>query len=837
MPRHRTYRERDETPEILGDRGFVGVNMRLDPAMLPPGYVAEAINCRFNRGIIETRKGFQFPVWANKASSVTGTVTRLVQVATFSTTGAVAHNFYSGQRVSINGFNAAEYNGAFTVTVLTASTFSYTVTGSPATPDPNTGLAIGQGTIPWGTIFGVGVFSDPNTLKDYLIVATAAGVYYTSPNNVPYQIPLPAGVTLSDTVNFTQAFDRLIMHRGEGLTALELKSITDSWTEIVQTPSGNGTETIPQAKRSLFFQNRLFIPFGNDQVAVSDFNDYTRYVPVLQEMRINQGSSDRLIALVKFNDITVIAFKEQSIYAINNVYGNLAAIQLDEITNKFGLIAVKSIAHVGSDLWFLSSLGVMSIRQTEQNKLQGVALPVSEAIQPLIDRINWKYAMNAVAAYWDNKYYLAVPLDDAKLTGVEVTLGQAEYNSITGDAIVSNLENGSVYRWIKGANDISISNGTETFTSSTNITVRATSLTLHGGGLTPVTASLRRVFIGVNNAIIIYDLLNQAWAGYDQADGLAISDFFIYTMLDKRRLFASSSDSYIRLFEETFEDQLANPYLDVTIISTPAIGNTVRINKGATITGIAGTVSTPTQWALGSPDLPASITFFVNATVDTSLPSYSNFSLFRWSAPNTSAYILPINGQFRFYGTNGLVPTIETTGSWAVVKSTTTQQIVSSITTRDYGTNTFDTQEYNWLSLFMETWNPNYSVDLIMDGENEVFNQVTGRTKDRTKWYAPFDKADFDLLNAGGQFMDKYRQDYSLLLGNGGSAGEASSIAFYTTTGGLNLGLHQLATETFKTTRKDVGAQVRITNSQGRFRLSGVTLESRKAQTSAITKA
>ena len=128
MPRFENYSQGETPPVELGDRGFIGVNQRIQPTQLPPGYVSDAVNCRFNRGVCETRLGITLPVWSNKAQSVTGTVTRVSQTATFTTTGAVAHNYYTGQTISINGFNAAQYNGAYQITVLTASTFTYIVT-------------------------------------------------------------------------------------------------------------------------------------------------------------------------------------------------------------------------------------------------------------------------------------------------------------------------------------------------------------------------------------------------------------------------------------------------------------------------------------------------------------------------------------------------------------------------------------------------------------------------------------------------------------------------------------------------------------------------------------
>ena len=73
-------------------------------------------------------------------SSVSG-ITRSTSTATVTT--ASAHGFTTGQRVTIAGANQTEYNGAFTITVTGGTTFTYTVTGTPATPATGTITAEG----------------------------------------------------------------------------------------------------------------------------------------------------------------------------------------------------------------------------------------------------------------------------------------------------------------------------------------------------------------------------------------------------------------------------------------------------------------------------------------------------------------------------------------------------------------------------------------------------------------------------------------------------------------------------------------------------------------------
>lgn len=59
-------------------------------------------------------------------------ITRSGTTATATT--ASAHGYVTGDSVTIAGAAQAAYNGTFSITVLTPTTFSYTVSGSPATP-------------------------------------------------------------------------------------------------------------------------------------------------------------------------------------------------------------------------------------------------------------------------------------------------------------------------------------------------------------------------------------------------------------------------------------------------------------------------------------------------------------------------------------------------------------------------------------------------------------------------------------------------------------------------------------------------------------------------------
>ena len=344
-----------------GDAGFSGVNARLDPGQLEAGSVASAINMRFERGVAAPRHGIRKMAWSNTRTE-SGGASSTISAAELSKVSAFA-----------------------------------------------------------GTIYGSGMFKDPNG-QEWLLVATSTAVYRTRANNYARALPNPESITLSADVFFVQCFHVVIMFRGANAAPLVMDSIDFGFRSIVQVPSDtaldevdtDGTEAIPSADNGIFFGNRLVVPYSGDLVAVSDYLNYTRFQPVLSTFRINQGSDDDLVALWKFDENTVLCFKERSIYAVRNLYGNYADSMLQEITRGYGLKAAKSLASVGRDVWFLSDQrGVCSLRVAESGRVQGVDVPVSDPIQSVVDRINWPYADVATAAYHQNRYYLAVPLDGA----------------------------------------------------------------------------------------------------------------------------------------------------------------------------------------------------------------------------------------------------------------------------------------------------------------------------------------------------------------------------------------------------------------------------------------
>lgn len=90
-------------------------------------------------------------------------ITGITRVGATATATSVAHGRTTGDSLTIAGADQAEYNGTFTITVTGVDTFTYTVVGTPATPATGTITA-------GGTIVATGI-----TTRNYKLVAKVPG--------------------------------------------------------------------------------------------------------------------------------------------------------------------------------------------------------------------------------------------------------------------------------------------------------------------------------------------------------------------------------------------------------------------------------------------------------------------------------------------------------------------------------------------------------------------------------------------------------------------------------------------------------------------------------------
>lgn len=717
---------RGEQQSADGDATFKGVAPRLDPALLTPGMASEAKNLRFRNGVAQTRKGVHKPGWCNNL-----------------------------------------------------------------TPE------IDHKVRPFGEVHGVGVFSNPSNLE-FIIIAADGKTFYTRQNNNPVQMPLPTGVTLTGTVTFTQAFNKLIMWRGDDFAPLVLTSEDTGFEDLVEqwdntkayavddevafgplvtvntlthtgttatvtcaakhgyktgadvtiaganesefngrfsvtvtsetaftftvtssNSAATGTVTctnnasyykcttttsagespssasskwsqlstiLPNSTGGVFIANRIAAAttydssatsYGNkrDFVAVTDSLDLHTFFN--QVFRVNYGTDSQIVDLLRFDENRLLVFKDKDVsmitgFIVTETSSTLGgSVSIEPVIQNFGVSGRGAAVVVGSDVYFYASRkGVVSMAQTEQSKVRGLDVPLSEAIQPVIDRIDPRHEDKIRLAWHDSKLYVAVPLDDG-------------------------------------------SSG--------------------------------------NNSLLIYDFQNEAWSGYDEGNAINPKEFFTATYNGAQRLFYVGTDGYINLLEE----------------------NTAGDDEQ-------------------------------DATATDGLKQ----------------------GEF-----------------------------TSQLITRGYGGTDVDHRQIHTAVLGVGTWNPKYTIKARPDGVAESQTLVTDRTKDRTAYYRPFDADPWVRSNYNDDFNTPYREDYSVVMdsdrgvllteggdtlaveGSGGLLTEDGLGGFNLGTNGVAFNYMQETLEPFSLAPRAARyTQVEVTNTQGIIAVKQVTLTTEQGDRTVTVK-
>jgi|688.fasta_scaffold05195_20 hypothetical protein len=230
-----------------GDAGFLGFASRLNPLTLPAGMLQDSVNMRLDRGVAQTRKGSKrltdtigttgAPLTLDFSLGTDKTVSSLTRSVSTATATATAHGFTTGDQVNIRGAAQAEYNGDFIVTVTDANTFTYTVTGNPATPATGTIIANNGPEVRDsydGGLYAAGVFASQNydNASEWIALAgrDTCFLWRDGQSSVTKTFPQSPAEVIdgTDTVSVVQAFDRLYILREADQTVVgwEKRSVT-----------------------------------------------------------------------------------------------------------------------------------------------------------------------------------------------------------------------------------------------------------------------------------------------------------------------------------------------------------------------------------------------------------------------------------------------------------------------------------------------------------------------------------------------------------------------------------------------------------------------------------
>jgi hypothetical protein len=266
------------------------------------------------------------------------------------------------------------------------------------------------------TIQGFNLVKLPDWDEWRLLIA-ADGHVYERTENFLREVTVSETIDTTETINFVQENNYILMFRGEDLDALQWDGTP---TGFVSIPAGTGAP-FPNASNALYdVGGRVWLFRDKTEVWASDPLDHTEWDATYQQFSVRKGDGDTLVRLYPFHDGMILAFKERSIHVITGVNSPIISplhlsdyVSIVPVDNETGAIAEHGITTAGENVWYLGYGGIYSLLRNEENRVERQPEPVSRPIQPEIDRINWEYAHTSCAITHKNYILFAVPADSA----------------------------------------------------------------------------------------------------------------------------------------------------------------------------------------------------------------------------------------------------------------------------------------------------------------------------------------------------------------------------------------------------------------------------------------
>jgi hypothetical protein len=425
-------------PQAESDNSYTGFSSRLDPANLPPGILQTAQNIRLQRGIAQPRKGCQrltstdldeltmvgSTVWIDSSGgdnialiftdrmylyrpTQAGSVPLLSGPYSFPTSRVIASG---GTIDAVQALNKLYiFRGQADSTIFTASVTN-AIIGIGAT-----GTITVTTTSLHGYVNGNEVTVRSSTYRTQSALDGNYVITVTGTNTFTYQFTNTTGASFAANTNLT------------GFTAVRGKPplIWDSNTltftvasqKYIAPSIGTAltflTESVPPADFGMYFQNRLVVKSANQQVLVSDILS-EQFDLQLNTFTINLGGNDSIVGFLPWIENQFLVFMKNSI--------NLAYVdprfditvpdqsQITVVTNQLGCLARRTIVNAGQYVLFLSAKGVYLLTPQLDLKVVGNTMPLSEPIADFFDDLDYSLVANSVANYYDNRFYIAVPI-------------------------------------------------------------------------------------------------------------------------------------------------------------------------------------------------------------------------------------------------------------------------------------------------------------------------------------------------------------------------------------------------------------------------------------------
>jgi hypothetical protein len=424
--------EGDSPQVIQGDEQIIGMDVRTQPERLPPGMAQYLQNMRLDTLAPTVRLGM-----AKQTNSITPVSPPLIipftvgPGATISTAndGVMGSCVFSDPNNSnalyifvvtqIQVFVFAGATGVVTTIAYPAneivenidSVDMFQVGGNVYLLRGDLGFLFGLTSITSSSTTATVTTSAPHSLYSnmYVRVAGANQACY----NGDFQITVTGSSTFTYTMTTTGASP------ATGTITVNRIKLPMVWkgnfaNAFVLTTYGVYAQNfyyMPVSNWGLLQQNRVILEYNRNAVIVSQILGPETYDVINGVFTFGQGTADYLIGAAPYQDTQTVIFMRQSVWLMNGMNADVGAVTTQLISNQIGCCSRHSIATCGSNILFLNERGVYKLEPGLELLLRGNQLPLSAPIDAIIRTINYGATNKPWAAYYLNRYYLAIPVN------------------------------------------------------------------------------------------------------------------------------------------------------------------------------------------------------------------------------------------------------------------------------------------------------------------------------------------------------------------------------------------------------------------------------------------
>lgn len=292
---------------------------------------------------------------------------------------------------------------------------------------------------------GTGYLQFSNGTNDYRqgtsvlsITVTNDGSGYTGVPTVTISAPnLAYGTTASATATVVsnKVSSVTVTNAGSGYTSAPTVSFSGGGGSNAAA-TASVSALAPQALRLVRqFTNRLFaVGSGTERntLYASDILDAEIW-KTTNSIIVGGDDGEDIVAIQPFYDYEILVFKPNKIYLVtaDPTATTAAGWTVRLLNDRIGCVSGRSVNFVNKDVFFLANDGIRSVARSVADDFYIVGTPISEPVKNIIARINKNYVTLCNAAFYNNRYFLAIPLDTAT-TPNYILVYNALFNAFEG---------------------------------------------------------------------------------------------------------------------------------------------------------------------------------------------------------------------------------------------------------------------------------------------------------------------------------------------------------------------------------------------------------------------